>query len=82
MAAIRMQPCRDDPGERPLRAALDALSDAVDWAYGGFRLPRRRGRAAPAAFDSRRFNSPGRADRPPRQRARRRGQCCERPRRN
>jgi uncharacterized protein YjiS (DUF1127 family) len=50
-----LQPCRDRPADLDRRAALDALSDAVDWLYGGVRLwrRRRRDRAELARLDDR-----------------------------
>jgi uncharacterized protein YjiS (DUF1127 family) len=44
MTAIQLQPCRDHPGELRHGAALEALSDATDWAIAKAREWRRRSR--------------------------------------
>ena len=44
MTAMQLQPCRDRPAELGHGAALDALSDATDWAFAKVREWRRRSR--------------------------------------
>ena len=44
MTAIHLQPCRERVGEHRQRVALDALSDATDWALATLREWRRRSR--------------------------------------
>jgi len=44
MTAIHLQPCRGHPGELRHGAALEALSDATDWALSMLREWRRRSR--------------------------------------
>src|SRR5580765_2517938 len=44
MTAINLQTCGDHPGELRHGAALEALSDATDWAIATLREWRRRSR--------------------------------------
>lgn len=61
LSASRSQPNRCHHQYDDTRcAALDALSDAVDWAYGSVSLRRRLRRAAPA--DMRRPADAGRGE--------------------
>ena len=55
MTAIHLHPCRDHPVELRHGAALEALSDATEWAIAKIREWRRRSRerAQLAALDDR-----------------------------
>ena len=55
MTAIHLQPCDDDPGAVRRHAALDALSDATQWAFATLRTWRwrLRERAQLARLDDR-----------------------------
>jgi uncharacterized protein YjiS (DUF1127 family) len=44
MTVIHLQPCRDGASGLRQRAALDALTDAADWALDKVREWRQRGR--------------------------------------
>lgn len=44
MTTIQLQPCRESVGEHRQRAALEALSDATDWALSIIREWSRRSR--------------------------------------
>lgn len=67
MTAIHLQPCRDQPVELRHGAALEALSDATDWALATLREwgRRSRERAQLATLDDRMLRDIGlsRADR-------------------
>jgi uncharacterized protein YjiS (DUF1127 family) len=55
MTAIRIEPCRDGPGELRRHAALEALGDATEWIFATWRewRQRNRDRAELATLDER-----------------------------